>query len=261
MFAKEAVTSSSPVIFNLIRYLISTIIFLVVGGKFIFNKDIFILAIFTTSSSVLWAYGLIYVSPAESAVLSYTMPLFSLPMAFLIINEKPTYLEYLGLSIGFLGVVLYSLPLTSNFGSLFGGLLTILNAVFWAGFTIYYRKLKDYNAYDVNFSQFLLGSLILTVFIPFSHTLKLTYNFIEGIIYTSTLGGALTFLLWNMLAKIERVSRLTVMSFSVPIFSTLIQVCENGEIPPIISIIGISLMFIGILISRMKKLNFSNIIS
>ncbi|ARM77085.1 EamA family transporter [Acidianus manzaensis] len=252
IFAKEAVASSSPFIFNLIRYTVSAGIFFALGGKLIFNRDIITLSIFTTTSSVLWAYGLIYVSPAASAVLSYSMPLFSLPLAFLIIKEKPSYIEYAGLSIGFLGVILYSIPLASHLGSLFGAILTIANAIFWAGFTVYYRKLKDYNIYDINMSQFVIGSLLLTPFTISVHTISFTSEFIEGIIYTSTLGGAVSFFLWNLLAKAERISKLTVSSFSVPIFSTVIQMVENDDLPPGFQIAGIIIMFIGILVSRLR---------
>jgi len=73
-FAQESVLNSSPITFNLIRYLISSAIFLSLTRKIIFNKDVLQLSIYTVTSSVLWAYGLVYVSPAESAVLSYTMP-------------------------------------------------------------------------------------------------------------------------------------------------------------------------------------------
>ncbi|AWR98240.1 EamA family transporter [Acidianus sulfidivorans JP7] len=252
MFAKEAVDSSSPFIFNLIRYLVSALIFFSLGGKLIFNKDVLTLSIFTTTSSVLWAYGLIYVSPAASAVLSYSMPLFSLPLAFLIIKEKPTNIEYIGLTVGFLGVILYSIPLASHIGSLLGALMTIANAVFWAGFTVYYRKMKNYSPYDVNLSQFLIGSLLLTPFSIQNHAITFSSTFMEGIIYTSTLGGAFSFFLWNLLAKSERISKLTVSSFSVPIFSTILQAVENEDLPSMYQISGITVMFIGIMISRLK---------
>lgn len=252
IFAKEAIAFVSPILFNLIRYIVSALIFLGLGGRFIFNRDVLTLSVFTTTSSILWAYGLVYVSPAASAVLSYSMPLFSLPLAFLLVKERPTHVEYLGLGVGFLGVVLYSIPLASHFGSLLGAIMTIINAVFWAGFTVYYRKLRNYSPYDTNFSQFLLGILILLPFVSVSHNIQFTSSFVRGILYTSTLGGAVSFLLWNMLARAERVARLTVMAFSVPIFSTILQMGETREIPSIFQIFGIVLMFLGLLISRLR---------
>ncbi|EZQ01780.1 hypothetical protein CM19_11935 [Candidatus Acidianus copahuensis] len=251
-FAKEAVTYSTPFVFNLIRYITSAIIFLVLGGKLILSKDILFLSAMTTTSSVLWAYGLLYVSPAESAVLSYSMPLFAIPIALLIVKENPSPYELLGLGIGFSGILIYSIPLMKGSIGL-GALITVVNAIFWAGFTVYYRKLKDKDPYDINASQFILGSLLLLPFAPIGFGIKLNTFFIDGIAYTSIIGGALSFFLWNMLAKLERVAKLTVMTFSVPIFSTIIQSIETYDLPQLSQVLGISVMFTGILISRLGK--------
>ena len=253
-FAKEAVLNSSPVTFNLIRYLISSAIFLSLARKIVFNKDILQLSIYTMISSVLWAYGLVYVSPAESAVLSYTMPLFSVPIAYLILSERITSLEILGILIGFSGVVLYSLPLLRGF-TLLGVMITITNAIFWALFSTFYRKLKDYDPLLVNASQFLLGSGLLTLLLPLGYRIRFNLQFLYGILYTSTLGGAIAFFLWNSMLKIEKVSKVTVLSFSVPILTTVIEFILFGVSPLPIQVFGISLMFIGILISRLNDLS------
>ena len=249
-FAQDAVLNSSPITFNLIRYLISSAIFLPLARRIIFNRDVIQLSIYTVSSSVLWAYGLIYVNPAESAVLSYTMPLFSILIASLVLSERVTSIEILGVIVGFSGVVLYGLPLIHGF-TLLGAVLTIVNAVFWALFTTFYRKLKDYDPLTVNASQFLLGSAFLTLLLPLDYRIKFDTQFLYGILYTSTLGGAIAFFLWNLMLKVEKVSKVTVLSFSVPILATLIE-SALGNPPLPIQIAGISLMFLGILFSRLK---------
>jgi drug/metabolite transporter (DMT)-like permease len=253
-FAKEAILNSSPVTFNLIRYVISSIIFFSLSREIVFNKDVIQLAIYTTSSSLLWAFGLKYVTPAESAVLSYTMPLFSLPIALLVINETPTIIEMIGLLVGFSGVILYGLPLIHGF-TLLGSILTIINAIFWASFTVFYRKLRDYNPLVINASQFTIGSLILALLLPIDPEVNLNDQFIYGITYTSLLGGALAFFLWNMMVKIEKIPKVTVLSFSVPILTTIIEYVKYGNPPYPVQILGISLMFIGILISRIRSLS------
>ena len=252
-FARGSVLNSSPIAFNLIRYLISSAIFLSLSRKLILNKDVFQLSIYTVTSSVLWAYGLIYVNSAESAVLSYTMPLFSIPIAYLVLAERVTTLEILGIMVGFSGVVLYGLPLIHGF-TLLGVILTILNAVFWALFSAFYRKLKDYDPLAVNASQFVLGSALLALLLPLNYRIEFDHQFLYGTLYTSTLGGALSFFLWNLMLKIEKVSKVTVLSFSVPILTTVIESVLFGNPPLPIQIIGILLMFIGILISRLNDL-------
>jgi len=256
-FAQEAVLNSSPITFNLIRYLISSAIFLSLARKIVLNRDVIQLSIYTVTSSVLWAYGLIYVSPAESAVLSYTMPLFSIPIAFLVLSERVTSIEILGVIVGFSGVMLYGLPLVHGF-TLLGAVLTIANAVFWALFTVFYRKLKDYDPLTVNANQFLLGSVFLTLLLPLDYKIKFDTPFFYGILYTSTLGGAIGFFLWNLMLKVEKVSKVTVLSFSVPILTTVIE-SVLGNPPYPIQIAGIFLMFLGILISRLKAIKIKRV--
>lgn len=251
-FAKEAVSFSSPITFNLIRYLVSTLIFLFLGGKLLITKDVSILALSTSLSSLLWAYGLLYVSPAESAVLSYTMPLFSIPISYLVLSDKPTRLEVLGTVIGFIGVILYGLPLSTSF-TLLGAIVTIINAIFWATFSVYYRKLRNQDPVNVNFSQFLLGSVFFSLLIPIDPKIEFNREFIYGIAYTSTLGGALSFFLWNLMIKIEKVARVTVFSFLVPIVTTIEGVILFNQYPLPIQIAGILLMFTGIIISRIAR--------
>ncbi|MEM0363160.1 MAG: DMT family transporter [Sulfolobaceae archaeon] len=256
-FAKEAIESASPIVFNLIRYLISSAIFLSLTRKIIFNRDVLQLAIYTTSSSILWAFGLEYVTPSESAVLSYTMPLFSIPIALIVLSEIPTKMEIIGLIIGFTGVILYGLPLVHGF-TLFGAIITIINAIFWAAFTVFYRKLRNYDPLVVNASQFTIGSGILLALLPLSYDVNFNTQFVYGITYTSLAGGALAFFLWNMMIKVEKIPKVVVLSFSVPITTTVIEYILYHNSPFPIQLFGISLMFLGILISRVKSLSKQN---
>ncbi|MEM3292088.1 MAG: DMT family transporter [Saccharolobus sp.] len=256
-FAKEAIESASPIVFNLIRYLISSAIFLSLTRKIIFNRDVLQLAIYTTSSSILWAFGLEYVTPSESAVLSYTMPLFSIPIALIVLSEIPTKMEIIGLIIGFTGVILYGLPLVHGF-TLFGAIITIINAIFWAAFTVFYRKLRNYDPLVVNASQFTIGSGILLALLPLSYEVNFNTQFVYGITYTSLAGGALAFFLWNMMIKVEKIPKVVVLSFSVPITTTVIEYILYHNSPFPIQLFGISLMFLGILISRVKSLSKQN---
>ena len=256
-FAKEALESASPIVFNLIRYLISSAIFLSLTRKIIFNRDVLQLAIYTTSSSILWAFGLEYVTPSESAVLSYTMPLFSIPIALIVLSEIPTKMEIIGLIIGFTGVILYGLPLVHGF-TLFGAIITIINAIFWAAYTVFYRKLRNYDPLVVNASQFTIGSGILLALLPLSYEVNFNTQFAYGITYTSLAGGALAFFLWNMMIKVEKIPKVVVLSFSVPITTTVIEYILYHNSPFPIQLFGISLMFLGILISRVKSLSKQN---
>ncbi len=250
-FAKDGLSYASPLVFMAFRYLIAGAVLLAISRRLILTRSLLALSLLTATSTAFWSYGLLYVSPAESAVLSYSMPLFSLPIAFLLISEKPSGMEIGGIVVGFAGVVFYGIPLMSGF-TLLGMVLTLVNAFFWAAFTVYYRKIKDQDPVAVNATQFLIGAAIMFALSPISFRLHFTTAFLEDLLWMATLGGALQFFLWNSMIRISRVNRITVLAFSVPIFTIILGVAMSGEIPTIYSIAGVAVMFTGIFLSRMK---------
>lgn len=252
-FAKEAVANSSPFSFNLIRYVISALIFFSLGGRLTLSIKTTSLSILSSLSSLLWAYGLLYVRPSESAVLSYSMPLFAIPLSIFFLKEKSSILTYLGAIIGFCGVAIYGIPLMEEGLVFIGVIYTVINAVFWAGFSVAYRALKNVDPLDVNFTQFLLGSAFFGLGSLIDFKVDFNMEFLAGIIYTSTLGGALLFLLWNLMLRVEKVAKVTVLTFSIPIVTTALGVLSGDVLLPI-QLIGIALMLLGIVLSRLKEL-------
>jgi drug/metabolite transporter (DMT)-like permease len=240
----------------MIRYLISGLILFSISKKFVINKNVLLLSVFTTVSTLFWGYGLVYVSPAVSAVLSYTMPLFSLIFANAMLKEKATLLEITGLIIGFLGIGIYGYPLVKGFTKI-GVVLTIINAIFWALFSIYYRKLSNYDPISLNATQFLLGSLFMGIVSIFTSYKDFYFywnvKLLESIIYISTIGGAFQFLVWNYMLRLERVNRVTMLAYIVPIGTTIAQAFLFKKIPNIIEIFGLFVIIIGVIISRYKK--------
>ncbi|MGC8566985.1 MAG: DMT family transporter [Caldisphaera sp.] len=255
-FAKEGTTYADPSLLMMIRYLISGLILFSISKKFVINKNVLLLSVFTTVSTLFWGYGLVYVSPAVSAVLSYTMPLFSLIFANAMLKEKATLLEITGLIIGFLGIGIYGYPLVKGFTKI-GVVLTIINAIFWALFSIYYRKLSNYDPISLNATQFLLGSLFMGIVSIFTSYKDFYFywnvKLLESIIYISTIGGAFQFLVWNYMLRLERVNRVTMLAYIVPIGTTIAQAFLFKKIPNIIEIFGLFVIIIGVIISRYKK--------
>ena len=251
-FAKNGLLFSSPLVYMGLRFLIGGVILLGISRKLVFSRDIIIFSLLTTFSTILWAYGLTLVSPSESAVLSYSMPLFSLPIAFMLIREKPTRLEIIGTSIGFFGVIIYSLPLLGGF-DLVGILLTVGNAVFWASYTVMYRKMKSQDPIALNASQFLIGAVIMLSLSPLDFRLVPTGDFVIDLLWLSILGGVVTFLMWNYMIRMSKVNRITVLSFSVPALTMVIGVFVTKSLPELLSVLGVLIMFIGIFTSRLKR--------
>ncbi|MCL4306788.1 MAG: DMT family transporter [Candidatus Thermoplasmatota archaeon] len=250
-FAKDGLGFASPFVFMGLRYLIAGALLLSISRRIILTRSLLFLSAVTVTSTVFWAYGLLYVSPSESAVLSYSMPLFSLPIAFLMVSEKPSRMEILGIAIGFAGVLIYGIPLLSGF-TLIGMVLTVINAFFWGTFTVFYRKLKDQDPVAVNATQFIVGAGIMLALSPLDFHLRITTGFLIDLAWMGTLGGALQFLLWNYMIRISKVNRITVLAFSVPIFTVVLEAFMTSRIPGVFSIAGVAVMFTGIFLSRIR---------
>ncbi len=253
-FTKDGLQYVDPIVFMGIRYLLASAICFAIVRSFrpIVNRDTVLLSFFTFLSSTFWATGLVYVSPGQSAVLSYTMPLFAIPLAALILKEGTSKLTAAGTLIGFAGVATYGSALSYAGGSLLGIVFTVMGAVFWGLYTVYYRKLKNQDPVRTVATQFLIGGLFFLPLFPFTFHLNPASGFFIDLGYVALVGGALSLLLWNALARIESIGRITTVAFAVPATTVIIQALLTGEIPSPVEVAGVGVMFAGIYISRLR---------
>ncbi|MGA2664078.1 MAG: EamA family transporter [Nitrososphaerales archaeon] len=251
-FAKDGLNYVDPLVFMGVRYLIAAAVCFAIARDFrpILNRDTFLLGLFAFLSSALWALGLGYVSAGQSAVLSYTMPLFAIPLAVVILKEGTTRFGTVGALIGFSGVSIYSLALANVGGSGPGIALSVANAFFWGLYTVYYRKLRGQEPVRTVATQFFIGGLLFLPFFPFTFRLDPAPGFFIDLAYISVVGGAVMLLLWNAMARLESIGRVTTLAFAVPAASVAIQALITGELPTSLEVLGVAVMFVGIYISR-----------
>ncbi|MGD0637522.1 MAG: DMT family transporter, partial [Nitrososphaerales archaeon] len=117
---------------------------------------------------------------------------------------------------------------------------------------VYYRKLKNQDPVRTVATQFFIGGLLFLPFFPFVFYLNPTPAFFVDLGYVSVIGGAITLLLWNAMARMESIGRVTTLAFAVPATSVVIQALLTGEIPTSVEILGVAIMFAGIYISRIR---------
>lgn len=252
-FTKDGLNYASPFVLMAGRYLLVGLVFFFLGGRKVpLDRDALKVAFFASASTLFWAVGLEYVSPGDSAILSYTMPLFSIPLAYFLINEKLSLREVVGAIVGFSGVILYSITLAHG-SVLFGAILTVLNAVFWATYSVYYRKLKDRDPAPVLTTQFFVGAIPFLIGSFFTPQVHVTFNFFIDFTYIVVFMGVFQYFLWNKLLRLGRVGRITAMAFAVPATSIIIDAVLTSKLPALLSIIGAGVMFAGIFIASWQR--------
>jgi drug/metabolite transporter (DMT)-like permease len=253
-FAKDGLQYISPLLFMGIRYLVASAICFAIVRSFrpILNRDTFLLGLFAFISSGFWAVGLQYVSAGQSAVLSYTMPLFAIPLSVVLLKEGTTRFGALGAAIGFAGVATYGYALSGVGGSPIGIAFSVTNAFFWGLYTVYYRKLKGQDPVRTVATQFLVGGLLFVPFSAFGFYLNPAPALFIDLGYVTAIGGAASLLLWNAMTRVESIGKVTTLAFGVPATSVVIQALLTGEIPTTVEIAGVAIMFVGIYISRLR---------
>jgi drug/metabolite transporter (DMT)-like permease len=250
--AKDGLSYSSPLVLMGLRYLIASVVLFGIARRFkpIINKDMIVLSVCTCGSAALWAFGLEYVSPAESAVLSYAMPLFAIPLSMVILGEKTGGRGWGGAIVGFVGVMIYAIPLSRDNSTIFGGLLTLGNAVFWAAYTVYYRKIRHQDRMMTIATQLLLVSVFLSLGASINYKLEYSSSLVFDLVYLSVLNGVAQFYLWNGLARIQKISKMATLIYLVPATATILDCVETQVLPSFLSIVGMCVMIFGIYLSR-----------
>ncbi|HXW95600.1 MAG TPA: DMT family transporter [Nitrososphaerales archaeon] len=252
-FTKDGLSYASPFVLMTFRYVFTGVIFYFIGGRKIpLDRDALLVAGFSSASTLLWAVGLTYVSAGDSAILSYTMPLFSIPIAFVVIREKVLVRELLGALVGFSGVIVYSLTL-SHGSQAVGAMFTLVGAVFWAAYSVYYRKLRSRNPVPILTTQFLIGSIPGAVGSLFYPQISPGINLLVDLTYIVLFSGVVLFSLWNGLLRRGRVGRITTMAFAVPAVTILIDSIRTFTLPSSLAVIGGVMMFIGVFIANWSR--------
>ena len=205
-----------------------------------------------------------FVSPGIATVIANTQPLMAAALASFFLNEHLNRLGKLGIFIGFLGIVVISIPaLNPSSNNLFGlGLIYIILAAI--GITIsnvLIRHIaKKIDALSAMAWQLILGSLFLAaIALSIENVGTITWNtkFIASLIGLALPGTALAYWLWcDILSNVE-LNRANAFSFLVPIFGLILGAIFFNESVDTLSLVGFSLILLGIIIVNWPTKNIA----
>jgi len=181
------------------------------------------------------------------------MPLISIPLSSVILSEIASTREWAGAAVGLIGVMVYSLAFVNQTLTTLGAIFTLLNAFFWALYTIYYRKLRNQKPTTTVATQLFFGALLFFIIAPMDYRLETTPRFWFDLAYLSMLSAAVTFLLWNGMARLQKVGKMTTLIYLIPATVTLVQYIQTGVPPTPVSMVGICLMIFGIYVARLER--------
>ncbi|ENW97500.1 hypothetical protein F900_03686 [Acinetobacter modestus] len=207
----------------------------------------------------LLAQALQLTSASHAVVLLYTAPIFvALGLHWKFPSERLSILQWVGIAIAFLGIVVTFLRVESGSHSalqqqmLWGDLLALAASIAWAATTITVRlsSLAQAAVTQTLFYQ-LAGSFVLLfglAVILGQETIHFTPLVLGSLAFHTLVVSFASFLAWFWLLRNYLASRLGVFSFLTPLFGMAFGVWLLGEKIELNFLIGAVLVLLGIVI-------------
>lgn len=205
-------------------------------------------------------YSLTLLNPTLVAVIIATIPLFAPLVAYIMLGERVSKMNIMGIIISLLGVllVIYS-PGMGLDGSVWGIILVFL-AVFAAVFyAATLRKISTYyKTVNIIFYQSLIG---LAFFIPTFlvtdlssiETLKISYKSMEALLMLAIFASVLAFVLFAGVVRKVGVAKTNVFVNLIPVFTAIFSYLIFNQYLTYNQWIGIAIVVSGLFVSQLGK--------
>ncbi|KRT66935.1 MAG: hypothetical protein XU11_C0002G0013 [Candidatus Dadabacteria bacterium CSP1-2] len=215
----------------------------------------------TTGMFGFMLYGMKFVTAGKTAVLLYTMSIWTCLLGHFYLKEKLSAPRWLGVLSGFLGILFvlgWDAIVNQDAEILFGEFLILIGSVSWAISNIWVKKtMMNEDTYLVNGIQLLIGTAGLALLALPTEGLehvKWTWVSTSIILFTGVVASTIDFTIWFYLLKKLDTSTVTVSVMLVPVLGLFFDWLQLGKRLDIGIIVGGILILAGIYqVSKYQK--------
>lgn len=208
------------------------------------------------------SYGLrLSASPTVSEVLLSTSPVLAPLFAYILLKERVTWNNILGILLSTAGVLLMLTAGNSVFsiGSLWGVMLLMLAVVAAVLYTIVLRKIPArYNSLTIVF-YVQLSSLIFFIpmwailDMPYLHQMQFTWQPLCAVLYLAVFASVTAFIMFCYTVRCIGVTRANAFNNIRPVFTALIMLCFFSEQLPTGKWLAMALVIVGLFICQYQR--------
>jgi drug/metabolite transporter (DMT)-like permease len=205
------------------------------------------------------SFGLTYVSATVCSVLISTIPVFATIGAWILFREKLKVINYAGIILSFIGVLIFILNTDGSLSFSLKGLGLIILAVFSAvGYNLTLSRLVGTYSpvYIVNVQNIIGAILFLPLFLilDFKHFISIPFTFemFKPIIELSFFASCGAFILFAYSVRNIGITRANVFSNCIPLFTALFSFLIMGEKLTLQNIVGMTVVIAGLFMSQMN---------
>lgn len=266
---KEANKTFYPLTIVFIRLVFAVVImtiFLLATGNFVKIKKedrklFLMLAVFEPFLYFIGeSFGLTYVSATVCSVLISTIPVFATIGAWLIFKERLKRINYAGIIVSFIGVLVFIFRINGSLNFNIKGLGFLLLAVITAvGYNLTLSRLVwNYSPVFIVGVQNIIGAILflpLFLILDAHHffSTPFTFNMFKPIIELAVFASCGAFILFAYSVKKMGITKANVFSNCIPVFTAIFSFILLGEKLSVQNIIGMAIVIVGLLMSQMDE--------
>jgi drug/metabolite transporter (DMT)-like permease len=197
--------------------------------------------------SLLTAYAQVAAATSRVTILIYTMPIWAVLLAWMVLREKPNARQLLSVMLCALGLVVLIAPVAGT-GVPLGLLLAVAAGASWGAGTVYVKwACVDIDALALAFWQlvvaFILIAACLLIFdgrldIDRAHAGALLATAFSGIV-----GSGIAYAMWFAIVRRLPAATASLGALGIPVVGVLSTVLIIGERPTVTDMIGFALIF------------------
>jgi len=267
IFTRIGLESFPPVTLVTMRMVLAALILGVIGGltkqiKRLDRKDAKYLLIAAFAEPFCYfvceAYGLTLVSPTVASVILSTIPLFAPLFAFIILRERVTWSNMLGIIISLAGVLMLVIEKEQIVVDPIGLIVLMLAVVAAVIYSSMLKKVPEkYNATTIVFYVYLFSLLFfipaffITDFQEIGH-LNFKWDSFYAILILAIFSSVLSFVLFCYSVRKLGVTRANAFCNIMPGCTALFMWMFYDETLPVEKIVAIVIVIIGLFISQMQ---------
>lgn len=259
----------STILFAGIRFtlagILTVVIFSIARKRFLYPKlssmpMVSVVSCFQTIIQYIFFYvGLANTTGVKGTILSGSSTFFAIIVSCLIFRmEKLNLKKIIACILGFSGIIVININGLTFDMNLLGDGFVIFSAISLAISSVLIKRFSKYeDPVTISGYQFILGGAVMII-IGLAFGGRISLSSVGGIgvlIYLAFL-SAIAYSLWGILLKFNPVSKVTVFSFTTPIFGVIlsaIMLKENSNVSIVALLITLALISMGIFILNYKK--------
>jgi drug/metabolite transporter (DMT)-like permease len=197
--------------------------------------------------SLLTAFAQIAASTARVTILIYTMPIWTVLLAWLLLRERPTARQFLAVVLCALGIGVLIYPLAAK-GVPFGLLLAVAAGLSWGAGTVYVKWARvDLDPLALAFWQLVIAFVVIAAcLIVFDGRLNLDHAHTKSLLataYAGIIGSGIAYAMWFEVIRRLPAATASLGSLGIPVVGVVSTVLIVGEHPTVTDIMGFALIF------------------